>query len=163
MKVKKTVLKIVFIWFTFLLVTSCVMDKVDCRLKIINKSSSNYGVKDWTNYAGSVGRISSKSQTEMHNYFNIYFERWDFYRVTNPELVTNQLYEHNFISRNEYSEICGPRLGYDTICLLFHNIDSLFYYYINKIPLKNFDDYFIKCYNTELLKANDYKIEFTGE
>lgn len=142
------------------------MDKKDCRLKIINKAHSNYGVVDWTYYADDPipsGKCLPFSQTDIIERMQLYYNSWNECSQDNFENPTDCLDEFLFIDRDNYSTICGPILDCDTICLLYHNIDSLFYYHKNNIPLDIFDDYFIKCYNTELLKANDYKIEFTGK
>lgn len=48
---QKSITKIFICCITLLLLSSCMMDKKDCRLKIINKTPSNYGVVDWTYYA----------------------------------------------------------------------------------------------------------------
>jgi hypothetical protein len=111
------------------------MDKVECKLRVINKSSSNYSI-DWHYFDENERNISYQNYL-IKEYFNVWNEH-----QSNQSNYLNFLNEFQLLDRINYQEICGPKvIGVDSVMLKFMNIDSLFIHYQNKLPIDSF-----KCY-----------------
>lgn len=158
MKVKKTILKIVFCSITTLIGSSCVMDKVECKLKILNKSEKNYGYY-WYHFNESDRNIKEKNERLKY-----YYDLWGKHQSTIENYLMH-INEFNILSKIEYQTICGPKVGsgYDSIVIKYINIDSLFSNYLNNIPVDSFKGITEIWYYDRDLEKNNYKIEFTCE
>lgn len=140
--------------FTSFLISSCVMDKLECKLWVINKSNSNYNI-DWHYFEENESNVS------YQNYLiQIYFDVWKEHQ-SNQNNYLNFLNESLLLDRINHQEICGPQVsGVDSVRLKFINIDSLFIHYQNKLPIDSFKCYKIIWYKKTELEKNDYKIDF---
>jgi len=133
---------------------SCVMDKVECKLRVINKSNSNYNI-DWHYFDDNVRNVSYQNYL-IQEYFNV----WNEHQSSQSNYL-DFLNEFQLLDRNNYQEICGPKvIGVDSVMLKFMNIDSLFIHCQNKLPIDSFKCYKYIWYKKAELGKNDFKIDF---
>jgi hypothetical protein len=140
-RIKKYFLTFFLLWF----INSCTIDKMDCRLVVINQMKRDI-------YICTTARSNTSEKLQCIKNFNVVLQG---YKESPAELKISST---KINSRKVCCMKPGETQHAEMIYVYIFNIDSLIRSYEQKLDIEHFDDYHVLCYSIEELESLKWEI-----